>query len=249
MDLELAQRTAVITGASSGIGRGIARCLAAEGVVMAIVARRRERLDELADELEAGGARRPFVITGDMTVEADQEELIRRAIDQLGCIEILINSAGGHYPSRLGATDDQYAQAMLMNFEAQRRLISRIWGGMGERGWGRIISITGKSEPEFASGVLAAKAALHVWSKGLSRELAPLGITVNSVAPGRIMTDQMARDYTPQEREEHVRQIPVGRYGTVEEIGRLAAFLASPHASYITGTVIPVDGGLRRFQF
>lgn len=249
MDLELAGKTAVVTGASAGIGRGIAECLAAEGVRVAVVARRRALLEELADKLESAGVPRPVVIPADITVDSDRDTIAQRALGALGDINILVNSAGGRRPSGLTANDDQWETAMMLNFEAQRRLTNRFLPGMRSDGWGRIINITGKSEPPRVSGEFCAKAAMHAWAKGLSRELGPDGITVNSLAPGRILTEQMMRNYTDADRAEHVKEIPVGSYGRPEDIGRLATFLASPLAGYITGTVIPVDGGLRRYQF
>src|SRR6185503_19776763 len=116
--------------------------------------------------------------------------------------------------------------------------------------WGRIVNITRKSEPEGLDASFSAKAAVHAWAKGLSREVGQYGITVNSIPPGRIMSEQIRRNYTPEYREEHAaKAIPVGRYGEPEELAALAVFLASPLANYITGTVMPVDGGLRRYQF
>ena len=116
--------------------------------------------------------------------------------------------------------------------------------------WGRVINISGKSEP---SGLLAAspaKAAIHAWSKGLSREVGPHGVTVNCIPPGRIMSEQIRRKYSDEFRaHQSTHDIPVGRYGEPEELAALAVFLASPVAGYITGTVMPVDGGLRRYAF
>ena len=121
---------------------------------------------------------------------------------------------------------------------------------MIERRWGRIINISGKSEPERLFAATATKAAVHAWSKGLSREIGKHGITVNCIPPGRIMSEQIRRKYSPEYRaEQSAREIPVGRYGEPEELASLAVYLASPVASYITGAVIPVDGGLRRYAF
>jgi 3-oxoacyl-[acyl-carrier protein] reductase len=121
---------------------------------------------------------------------------------------------------------------------------------MIERGWGRVVNITGKSEPEGLNAANAAKAAVHAWSKGLSREIGKHGITVNCIAPGRIMSEQIRRNYPPEERAAFsASRIPAGRYGEPEELAVLAVFLASPLAGYINGTIIPVDGGLRMHAF
>lgn len=249
MDLQLKDRTALVTGASAGIGRGIAACLAREGVRLLLAARRADMLTSFADELAAEGLDRPAIVAADVTTEDGQEAIADAAASNLATVEILVNSAGGRRPSGLGATDEQWQTAMTLNFEAQRRLTNRFLPAMRGRGWGRIINVTGKSEPPKVSGEFAAKAALHAWAKGLSREVGPDGVTVNSLAPGRILTEQMLRNYTDADRAEHIKDIPVGAYGRPEDIGRLATFLASPLAGYITGTVIPVDGGLRRYQF
>jgi 3-oxoacyl-[acyl-carrier protein] reductase len=118
------------------------------------------------------------------------------------------------------------------------------------RKWGRIVNITGKSEPERLIAATPAKAAVHAWSKGLSREVGKYGITVNCIPPGRIMSEQIRRKYSEDYRAaQSSSEIPVGRYGEPEELAALAVFLASPIARYITGTVMPVDGGLRRYAF
>jgi 3-oxoacyl-[acyl-carrier protein] reductase len=121
---------------------------------------------------------------------------------------------------------------------------------MIERRWGRIINITGKSEPESLTAASAAKAAVHAWSKALSREIGRHGITINCIPPGRIMSEQIRRKYPEEYRKAHAaKEIPMGRYGEPEELACLAVFLASPIARYITGAVLPVDGGLRRYAF
>ncbi len=118
------------------------------------------------------------------------------------------------------------------------------------RRWGRIVNITGKSEPEGINGAFCEKAAMHSWAKGLSREVGRHGITVNCIPPGRIISEQILRNYTPEYRQwQSEHEIPVGEYGQPEDIANLVCFLASPRARYITGAVIPVDGGLRKYQF
>jgi 3-oxoacyl-[acyl-carrier protein] reductase len=250
MDLLLAGKCALVTGASSGIGRAIAHALAAEGVKTAVVARRSDLLESLADEVEAAGHERPLVIAADV-MEADAAASIAaRSLEALGRVDILVNSAGGSRPLPVDAPDALWNEAMTLNFERVRQLSHALLPQMIENRWGRIINITGKSEPEGLNAAFSAKAAVHAWAKGLSREVGQYGITVNSIPPGRIMSDQIRRNYPPEYRAEHAaKEIPVGRYGEPEELAYLAAFLASPLACYITGTVLPVDGGLRRYSF
>lgn len=248
MDLELKGRTAIVTGASAGIGRATARLLAEEGARVALVARRTHSLEEYATELASLGMPRPVVIGADLTATGATEEIAGRAKERLGDVEILVNSAGGRRPAE-SLAEKSWEDAFALNFTQQRRLAHALVPGMVKRGWGRIVNITGKSEPTRMSPEFSAKAATHAWSKGLSRDLGPHGITVNCIAPGRILTEQMARNYTEEQRAEHTREIPVGRYGRPEELAAIACFLCSPRAAYITGTLIACDGGLRRYPF
>lgn len=250
MNFELAGKTAVVTGATMGIGRSIALALGAEGVRLAVVARRRELLEEVAEELTAGGATEPLIIEQDLMREEAPAKIAAAAMEGLGSVDILVNNAGGSRKFELDATEEQWEEAMTLNFTRPRQLTHRLLGQMMDRGWGRIINITGKSEPEGINGAFCAKAALHSWAKGLSREVGKSGLTVNSIPPGRIMSEQILRNYSPEYREwQSEHEIPVGEYGQPEDIANLACFLASPLARYITGAVIPVDGGLRRYQF
>lgn len=250
MDLALGGKTALVTGASMGIGRGIAEALGREGVRLAIAARRGNLLEEVAEGIVARGGVRPVIIVQDVMAEDAADRTAKAALDGLGSVDILINNAGGSRQFGKDATDEQWTEAMTLNFTRPRQLAHRVLDQMIARKWGRIINITGKSEPEGVNGAFSAKAGIHAWAKGLSREVGKFGITVNSIPPGRIMSEQIRRNYSPEYRQwqaEH--EIPVGRYGEPEDIANLVCFLCSPLAGYITGTVIPVDGGLRRYQF
>jgi 3-oxoacyl-[acyl-carrier protein] reductase len=250
MDLGLGGKTALVTGASMGIGRGIAEALGREGVRLAIAARRGNLLEEVADGIVARGGVRPVLVVQDVMADDAAERTARAALDGLGGVDILVNNAGGSRQFGKDATDAQWNEAMTLNFTRPRQLAHRLLDQMIARQWGRIVNITGKSEPEGVNGAFSAKAGIHAWAKGLSREVGKSGITVNCIPPGRIMSEQIRRNYTPEYRQwqaEH--EIPVGRYGEPEDIANLVCFLASPLAGYITGTVIPVDGGLRRYQF
>jgi 3-oxoacyl-[acyl-carrier protein] reductase len=249
--LKLSDKTALVTGASMGIGRAIAKALAAEGVHLCIAARRRNLLEALAAEITAAGGHAPHIVEIDIMPVGAPVLLANAASKALGHVDIIINSAGGSQPAiRLDAPEEEWEHAMTLNFVRLRQLTHALLPGMIERKWGRIINISGKSEPERMFAATASKAAVHAWSKGLSREIGKYGITVNSIPPGRIMSEQIRRKYSEEFRaEQSAREIPVGRYGEPEELATLAVYLASPIASYITGAVIPVDGGLRRYIF
>ena len=250
MDLQLKDRTALVTGASAGIGRGIALALGAEGVRLALAARRSKLLDEVAAEIVAQGGHAPVIIECDLMQEDAAERIASAALAGLGSVDILVNNAGGSRAFKLDAGEAQWNEALTLNFTRQRQLAHRLLAQMIGRKWGRIVNITGKSEPEGINGAFCAKAAMHSWAKGLSREVGKHGITVNCIPPGRILSEQILRNYTPEYRQwQSEHEIPVGEYGKPEDIANLVCFLASPLARYITGAVIPVDGGLRRYQF
>jgi 3-oxoacyl-[acyl-carrier protein] reductase len=246
MELGIRGRTALVTGASMGIGKGIATALAREGVRLAVVARRRKLLEELQDELKT----KLVIIERDFLQPDAAEKIAAAALDGLGSVEILVNNAGGSRRFTLESTDAQWDEALTLNFTRQRQLAHRLLPQMIARKWGRIVNITGKSEPEGLNGAFAAKAGMHAWAKGLSREVGKHGITVNCVPPGRIISEQILRNYPPEFRKkESEEDIPVGEYGQPADIANLVCFLVSPLARYITGAVIPVDGGLRRYSF
>jgi 3-oxoacyl-[acyl-carrier protein] reductase len=250
MDLQLKGKTALVTGASIGIGRGIAQALGREGVRLALVARRGNLLEAVAGEIAAAGGVRPSLIVEDFLSEGAPERIAKAALGALGSVGILVNNAGGSRPFKADATEAQWEEAMTLNFTRQRQLAHALLPGMRQGKWGRIVNITGKSEPDGVNGAFCAKAAVHAWAKGLSREIGKDGITVNCIPPGRIMSEQIERNYTPEFRKWQAdNEIPVGRYGEPADVANLVCFLVSPLAGYLTGAVIPVDGGLRRYQF
>lgn len=250
MDLKLNERTCVVTGASRGIGRGIAKVLAAEGCRVAIVARRANLLDELADEVAAAGHTRPLVLAEDLTAEDAPKRIKERVLGEFGGLDVLVNNAGSSRPVPWDATEEQWQEGMRLNFELVRLLTNQFIPAMRARGFGRIINITGANEPFGVNIASVAKAGLHNWAKGLSRELAQDGITVNCVPPGRINSEQILERLHPtveNRRAFIAANIPVGYFGEPEDMAYLVAFLASPLARYITGEVIHVDGGMHRF--
>jgi 3-oxoacyl-[acyl-carrier protein] reductase len=251
MDLQLKGRCALVTGASQGIGRAISLGLAREGVRIAAVARRKNLLDELAADIVSACGVAPVLIEADFYPENSSETVATRALDALGRVDILINAAGGSRPIAFDATKAQWHEGMTLNFWRIRELTHAIVPSMKKNNLGRIVNLTGTSEPKMLNAAFSAKAALHVWAKGLSREVAAHGITINSLQPGRIRSEQIDKRYPTDEarREFSQAEIPAGRFGEADEIANLAIFLSSPLAGYITGAVIPVDGGMSRFAF
>ena len=248
MDLELRGRTAIVTGCSVGIGREIARVLVAEGVSALVVARRGELLKTLQDEIEGAGWVRPHALAIDLADRASAARVRDEAVARLGRVDILINNAGGSRPTAVDAPDEVWDESFAINFIAVRRLTQAVLPGMIERRWGRVINVTGTSEPAGTNAAGPAKAAVHAWAKGLSRDVGRHGITVNSLAPGRIHSEQIDQRLHPtvESREQFAKQIPLGYFGDPADMANLIAFLCSPKARYITGERIHVDGGLRR---
>ena len=241
MDFELKDRTCLVTGASAGIGAGIARLLAEQGVRVAATARRVDRIER---------HRNVTPITADITSADDLTRLAREAAAALGRVDILVNCAGGSRPTTVDAGEDVWEEAFALNFTSARRLTTALLPGMRQRRWGRIVNISGTMEPRGINAAVAAKAALHLWAKGLACEVAADGVTVNTIQPGRINSEQILEKLHPTEESRRAfiaKNIPMGHFGEPEDIAHLVAFLASPRARYITGTVIPVDGGMRNF--
>jgi 3-oxoacyl-[acyl-carrier protein] reductase len=251
MELGLGGRRALVTGASQGIGRAVARALAREGVTVAAAARRSELVQAMAAEVAAEGGAPIIPIAIDLTEKDAAARLFDAAAQALGGIDILMNAAGGSRPLPFDASRADWDEGMEINFHRLRELTHAVMPGMRARRWGRVVNFTGTSEPKIINAAFAAKAAVHVWAKGLSRDVAADNVTINCLQPGRIRSEQMAKRYpTPEsEREFAEAEIPMRRFGEAEEMADVALFLASDRAAYVTGTVIPVDGGMSRFAF
>ena len=251
MELELEGRVALVTGASAGLGRAIAAMLAREGCQVALVARREALLQALADEIAAHGHKRPLVLAEDITDPAAPLRLRRQVLDAFGCLDILVNGAGGSRPFDGLGTRQQWDDAMTLNFHAGRELAHAFIDGMRDRGFGRIINLTGGDEPVAMNGATPPNGAVHIWAKSLSRVMGRYGITVNCIPPGRIHSEQIDQKLlpTPELQQKWVDEnCPAGYIGEPDDLAVLVTFLASPVARYINGQVIHVDGGARRFS-
>lgn len=251
MDLGLRNRRCLVTGAGSGIGRGIALALAAEGAHLALAARNEQRLYGVASEVVALGAPRPVVITADLATPDGVDLTAEAARHALGAVEVLINNAGGSRPLPAQADQAFWDESFALNFTAARRLTEALLPQMRQAKWGRVVNIAGALAAKAINAAAPAKAALASWSRSLASEVAADGVTVNCVAPGRIHSVQILTRLHPTEesRRAYIEQnIPAGRFGEPEELAALVAFLASAKAGYITGVLIPVDGGLHRID-
>lgn len=252
MDLGLKDKRALVLGGNRGLGRAIAEALAAEGARVAIAARPSETLDE------AGKALGTATIAADLADAAAPRLIAERAQALLGGVDILVNNGGGPPPTgALGVPREQWVSQFQTMVASLIELTELVLPGMRERGWGRILTITssGVIQPIKTLGMSnTLRVALVNWSKTLAGEVAADGVTVNILVPGRIATERLQRlDKAAAERQNKSQeevskasqaQVPVGRYGDPREFGDVAAFLASTRASYVTGSVIRIDGGL-----
>lgn len=249
MDLQLKGRRCIVTGASAGIGASIVSVLAAEGASVVAVARRADRLNGFAEAIATCGHPRPHVVAGDITRRDGVAEIAAAAKAALGGeVEILVNCAGGSRPATLDSGEAFWEEAMLLNFTAGRWMSEAVLPAMRAAGWGRILNITAMMEPLSLNAAISAKGAFNLWAKGLSRDLAPEGITINTLAPGRIHSEQVDEKLFDTGSDQQAfadRYIPMRRFGRPEEMANLAAFMVSPLASYITGALIAVDGGMK----
>jgi len=248
MDLELRDKVAVVTGTSVGLGREIARVLAAEGTQTIVIARRAHLLATLQDEIERAGSPRPLALPLDLYTPDAPAKVRDAALAAYGRVDILINNAGGSRPIPWDSPDAAWDESFSINFTAVRRMTQTLLPGMIERRWGRVLCVTGSAEPSGVNAAVAAKAGVHAWAKGLSREIGRHGITINCLSPGRIHSEQIDERLHPtaESRAEFAKNIPLGYFGEPSDLAYLAAFLCSPRARYITGERIHVDGGLHR---
>jgi 3-oxoacyl-[acyl-carrier protein] reductase len=244
MDLGLKGRTAIVCGASSGLGLATAESLAGEGANVTMFARRRDLLEREADRIGA------LAVRGDVRNPRHLSSAVEQTVAAFGSIDILVWNSGGPPPgSAADVTAAAVEEAVELLLVPAIRLVELCLPQLEQSPAGRILFFTSVAVKEPVDNLAlsnAVRPGLTGWAKSLARDLGPRGITVNCVAPGRIETARLAELYPEGPSETDLRAIPVGRWGTPQEFGDVACFLASDRARYVTGTTVVVDGGLSR---
>jgi 3-oxoacyl-[acyl-carrier protein] reductase len=245
MDTGLEGRTAIVCGASSGMGLATAEALAAEGANVVMFGRRRELLEREADRVGA------LAVQGDLTIPQHLERLVQATVGAFGGVDVLVLNGGGPpagKASTISAAAVEEAVALLLTSHVT--LVGRCLPHLRESGRGRIVAIESSSVREPLANLAlsnAVRPGVVGWLKTLARELGPDGITVNTIAPGSIDTDRLRSLRGPDgPSAAELESIPLQRLGQASEIAAVVTFLASDRAAYVTGAVIPVDGGLTR---
>ncbi|MDQ3778224.1 MAG: SDR family oxidoreductase [Actinomycetota bacterium] len=237
-------RTAVVCGASQGIGLAIADAFAAGGMNVAMFARRRRVLEAEAERLGA------LAVQGDVTNPQDCERLVERTVQAFGGVDVLVNNSGGPPRGRaLDVDDESLDAAVALLLTSAVRITNLCLPHLRRSPAGRVINIESSTVREPADNLAlsnAVRPGVVGWAKSLAREVGPDGITVNTIAPGRIDTERLKEVYPDGPSAADLEPIPLRRLGRADEIASVVTFLASDAASYVTGTVIPVDGGLTR---
>lgn len=247
LDINLSQRVALVTGGSRGIGRATCIALAAQGAGVAVHYREQaQAAHEIVEHITAAGGR-AVAIAGDLGEAAIADLLVTETIATFGRLDILVNNAAIFTDARIAEMSDTlWDETINLNLSAVFRTIRAALPHLTAHGWGRIINLT--SQGAFTGSSLhahytAAKAALSGLTYSLAKELGTSGVTVNLVSPGRIETD-MLMNRGDLRLDDWLKQTPLGRLGQPEEVAAAIVFLASPAASYITGTTLHVNGGL-----
>ncbi len=248
---DLSGRTAVVTGATRGLGRAFACALAEAGADVVIVGRDGDAARETADAVDALG-RRSLIVLADITERAEIERTLHAALERFGAVDILVNNAGScvHRPA-LEVTDDEWRQVMNVNLDAVWMCSQVIGRHMVERGSGSIVNIGSMSgqivnRPQWQPGYNASKAAVHHLTRSLAAEWAPSGVRVNALAPGYVKTEMSPVD-DPKFHRHWIEDTPQQRYATPDELGPAIVYLASDASSFVTGSVLLIDGGYSIF--
>lgn len=259
MDLFLREKVAVVGGASKGIGFAIARTLAAEGARVTLFARRKEELERAAETIRGETGAELLVVPGDVAQASDNARVIEETVRRFGRIDILVNNDGAPPVGPVLSFDDEaWSRAVQQNLMSVVRTVRAAVPHMPAEG-GRVVNITSASVKQPLTGLglsVATWAAVVALAKTLALELGSRGITVNTICPGRIATSRLEKVMTARAQAEGrdaadamrraLEEIPLGRYGSPDDVAGVVAFLASARGGFITGLTIPVDGGLVR---
>lgn len=250
MNLFLEGKTAVVTGASQGLGRAIARTLAEEGVTVFATARNANLLEELKQEFIRENLPVPVTFVQDLIEPGAPQAIAEAALKAFSRVDILVNNAGASCPLDPVAADEVWEEAMNLGFTRQRQLTQFLIPQFINNKAGSILNITGTTEPTQVNASAVSKAAIAVWSKGLSEQLGMYGITINCLQPGLLDTAQIRRLFPGEARQKFAeREIALKDFGDAQDVANMVTFLVSPRARYITGTVSVVDGGMRGWSF
>jgi len=250
MDLYLKGKTAVITGASQGIGRAIAKELALEGVTVFAVARNAALLDSLIKEVKAAGGTAPVTFIQDLVAPDGPQKIAAAAVEALGHIDILVNNAGQSRPVDIVGIEEHWTGSMALDFDRPRQLTQQLLPHFIKQKHGVILNLTSTYELRTLNVSAVAKSAMAMWSKQLAGQVGQYGIRVNCLQPGLIDTENIRGYFPGDERRLFAeREIPLGDFGEPQDMANMAIFLVSPRAKYITGTVAVVDGGMRHHAF
>ncbi|MBM3799767.1 MAG: SDR family oxidoreductase [Actinobacteria bacterium] len=243
MDLGIAGRRALVTGASSGLGLSTARALAADGVHVVIAARSQEKLDRALATFPAGTT--VHAVVADVSDLAQVDAVVARTNELVGGVDILIANAGGPPPGNFASTPvESYDAALRLNLVSTVAMCKAVVPAMQKQKWGRILAITSSSVREPIDRLIlsnTARAGLTGFLKTLAREVAGDGITVNSLQPGLHATDRVSSLYG--DLDAVAKTVPAGKLGDPDDFGHVAAFVCSEHAKFVTGVAIPLDGG------
>jgi len=260
MDTGLSNRVALVNGASQGIGKAIALGLSKEGAIVCLTARNKPRLAQTADEIHQITGNRVVYLAADVVRPESASEVIHFVRENIGNIDILINNSGGpKFGTLMNLNETDWDQALQLSLLSSIRFTKEVIPSMLEKTWGRIINVTSTVAKEPSPTMIlsaTARAGLAAFSKALSIELAPSGITVNTICPGGVLTERLHNLLEVRSQTEHIpyetllkqseKSIPIGRFASPEEFSEIIIFLCSERANYVTGTYISVDGGLTK---
>ncbi|RAW00564.1 SDR family NAD(P)-dependent oxidoreductase [Pseudochryseolinea flava] len=250
MDLYLKGKTAIVTGASQGIGKAITLELSREGVQVFAVARNENLLAQLELQAVEQGGVKPVVFVKDFTAPEAPKEISIAAKSALGHVDILVNNAGRSRALDVVGSEEEWEAAMTLDFCRHRQLTQQLIPDFIARHQGAILNITSTYELRSINASAVAKASVVMWAKQLAGQLGQYGIRVNCLQPGLIETANIRRVFTKEDQKVFAaREIPLGEFGHPEDMANMAVFLVSDRARYITGSVSVVDGGWRHHAF